>query len=87
MQPIMPHLGSVSTVLSPAIIVGSLLLALVLVGAVATLLFRVILGGGSRRGTTAEDMRIVQEVHAHLAEIEKRVEALETILLDRIKRG
>jgi len=32
-------------------------------------------------------MAIVQEVHADLAKMEKRIEALETILLDRMKEG
>lgn len=32
-----------------------------------------------------EDIRIIQEIHQGLERMEKRVEALETILLDRVR--
>lgn len=52
------------------------------------LLIRAVFGGNStRRGqTSAEETRIIQEIHHELLEMEKRVETLETILMDRVKQ-
>jgi uncharacterized membrane protein len=52
------------------------------------LLIRAVLGGKStrQRQTSAEETRIIQEIHHELLELEKRVESLETILMDRVKQ-
>jgi phage shock protein B len=52
------------------------------------LLIRVVFGGSSGRQsqTSAEETRMIQEIHHELLEMEKRVEALETILMDRVKQ-
>jgi phage shock protein B len=38
-------------------------------------------------GAEAEELRLVQDVHAQMARLEERVEALETILLDRARES
>jgi phage shock protein B len=43
-------------------------------------------GAGDRAGQ-AEDARIIQEIYQGLSRLEKRIEALETILLDRKRKG
>jgi len=37
--------------------------------------------------TSADDMRTIQEIYKGLENLNQRVEALETILLDRVKKG
>jgi len=45
------------------------------------------LGRGRRsRGSDEEEARMMQEIHGGLENMEKRVEALETILLDRERK-
>ncbi len=77
---------SVSMAFFPAILVGGMLLAITVVGLIFFAGLR-LLGAGARSGTgmRPEDRRIVQEIHRELGRMEKRIEALETILLDRIK--
>jgi phage shock protein B len=64
-----------SVVLIPAIIGGTILLAIKL------------LKGKTSRKDQADDSKIIQEIYQGLSTMEERVEALETILLDREKRG
>ncbi|MGD9290134.1 MAG: phage-shock protein [Desulfobacterales bacterium] len=64
-----------SVVLIPAIIGGTILLAIKL------------LKGKTSRKDQADDSKIIQEIYQGLSLMEERVEALETILLDREKRG
>jgi len=44
---------------------------------------------GRRRGTTVneEESRLIQEIYHGLGKMEQRVESLETLLLEREKRG
>ncbi|MEE4265039.1 MAG: phage-shock protein [Desulfobacteraceae bacterium] len=63
-----------SFVLIPAVIGGTILLSIKL------------LKGGTSRKDHAEDSKIFQEIYQGLSRMEKRVEALETILLDQGKR-
>jgi len=65
--------------------IGSLLLAVLVPAMLVWLVIRLVGGGNSKRGMAQGDMRIIQEVHSDMAAMEKRIEALETILLDRIK--
>jgi phage shock protein B len=44
-----------------------------------------LLRGGAARKDQAEDSKIIQEIYQGLGRMEERVEALETILLDRDK--
>lgn len=56
-----------------------------------TLIIRASRGGGSKRSgkTEAEETRLIQEIHRGLVRMERRVESLETLLLDseRAKRA
>jgi len=62
-----------SFVLIPAVIGGTILISIKL------------LRGGTARKDQAEDSKIIQEIYQGLGRMEDRVEALETILLDRDK--
>jgi phage shock protein B len=63
-----------SIVLSLAIIPGAILLAIKF--------FR----GGQSAGAQAEEAKMIQKIYQSLSHMEQRVEALETILLDREKQ-
>ncbi len=65
-----------------AIIFGSLVLIPTIIGGTIVLSIRILKGGASRKDQ-AEDSRIIQEIYQGLSRMEARVEALETILLDR----
>ena len=68
----------------PILVLCILILLLVLF---VRLLFR-LAGGGSAGGSEElrqDEARSIQELHAQLERMEKRVESLETILLDRVK--
>ena len=60
-----------SFVLIPAVIGGTILLSIKL------------LKGGTSRKDQAEDSKIIQQIYQGLSRMEDRVEALETILLDK----
>jgi len=60
-----------SFVLIPAVIGGTILMSIKL------------LKGGTFRKDQAEDSKIIQEIYQGLSRMEDRVEALETILLDK----
>ena len=66
------------------ILVFAILLAAV-VGGILLVIVKVLKGGGSGRSKERdeEDARLVPEMCQGLEKMEKRVEALETILLDR----
>ena len=53
-------------------------------GAMTYLIIRAFRGGSSRRSgkTEAEETRLIQEIHHGLVKMERRVESLETFLLD-----
>lgn len=42
-----------------------------------------LVGAGTHRAATAEEARLIQEMHRGLIKMEERVEALETLLFDR----
>ena len=66
----------VAPVIALAVICGTILIAI-----------RIIKGGGIRRDQNqeAEEAKTIQEVYQGLSRMEERVDALETILLDRAK--
>jgi phage shock protein B len=45
------------------------------------------LKGKTSRKDQADDSKIIQEIYQGLSHMEERLEALETILLDREKKG
>jgi len=51
-------------------------------------ILRIFKGGATRKGSAldAADTELIQEIHRGLVRMEERVEALETILLDRERR-
>ena len=69
-----------------AIVFGSLVLIPAVIGGTIVLSIRFLKGGASRKDQ-AEDSKIIQEIYKGLSRMEERVEALETILLDRDKEG
>ena len=71
------------------IVFGSLILALAIVGGTILAAIRARHGGISRqsRKNEAEEARMMQEIFRGLSRMEKRVEALETILMDHKEKG
>ncbi len=68
-----------------AIVFGSFVLIPLVVGATIVISIKILKGGSSRKDQ-AEDSKIIQEIYQGLSRMEERVEALETILLDRESR-
>lgn len=65
-----------------AIVFGSLVLIPAVIGGTIVMSIKLLKSGGSRKDQ-AEDSKIIQEIYQGLSHMEERVEALETILLDR----
>lgn len=70
-----------------AIVFGSIVLALAVVGSTILMAIKIIKGGVGRhqQAREAEEARMIQEMYRNLSRMEARVEALETILLDSQK--
>ena len=73
-------------VLIVAIVFGSVVLIPAIIGGTILLSIKLLKGKTSRKNQ-ADDSKVVQEIYQGLSQMEERVEALETILLDREKRG
>jgi phage shock protein B len=71
------------------IVVEGALLVLVLAGGAALVIALAIkmFRGRGNRNHRAEDSRMIQETYRGLSRLEERIEALETILLDRKREG
>ena len=67
-----------------AIVFGSFVLIPLVIGGTIVLSIKLLKSGASRKDQ-AKDSKLVQEIYSGLSRMEKRVEALETILLDRKK--
>ncbi|HDR17036.1 MAG TPA: phage-shock protein [Desulfobacteraceae bacterium] len=67
-----------------SIIFGGILLALAVIGSTILIAIKIIRGGASPGGqrSEAEEARMVQEIYRGIEVMEKRLEALETILLE-----
>jgi len=76
------------TFLFIAITFGSIVLALAVVGATIFLGVRIMRGGISRKDQAflSEETRMIQDIYQGMNRMEQRIEALETILLDREKK-
>jgi phage shock protein B len=74
-------------VLIAVIVFGGLILALAVIGSTILMGIKLIRGGAISKGQKEEtdETKMVQEIYQGLADMEERVEALETILLDREK--
>ena len=73
-------------VLIVAIVFGSVVLIPAIIGGTILLSIKLLKGKTSRKDQD-DDSKVVQEIYQGLSRMEERVEALETILLDREKRG
>jgi phage shock protein B len=67
-----------------SIIFGGIVLALAVIGSTILIAIKIIRGGASPGGqrSEAEEARMVQEIYRGLEVMEKRLESLETILLE-----
>ncbi len=66
-------------------ILGFAVLVLALLGGIGVAIIKVIKGknGDRDEAAQAEETKLMQELHQGLSRMEKRIEALETILLER----
>ncbi|MEJ2220982.1 MAG: phage-shock protein [Desulfobacterales bacterium] len=69
-------------VLIVAIVFGSIVIALAIIPGAILLAIKFFRGGQSA-GDQAEEAKMIQEIYSSLSRMEARVEALETILLDK----
>lgn len=72
-------------VLILVVILGGSVLGLAIIGGTILMAIKILKGGLSRTGQKAqnEEAKMVQEIYQGLSQMEQRVEALETIILDR----
>jgi len=79
--------GLVGTIL---LILSIPLLVIVIVGAIALVALRMLVGAASRphqsEDQEAEETRMIQDIYHGLQRMEHRVEALETILLEKQRK-
>jgi len=71
-----------------AIVIGGTVLALAIIGSTILMAIKILKGGLSRKGQRlqAEEARMIQEMYQGLSRMEERLEALETIILDRERK-
>ncbi len=76
------------TIVILAIVFGGSILALSIVGSTILIAIKIIRGGFSRKGQRlqSEEAKMIQEIHKGLKRMEERVEALETIILERERK-
>jgi phage shock protein B len=63
-------------ILVPVILFG-------MVGVFSLILLSMLKGSSRDRGTVEEETRIIQEIYNSLSDMEKRIESLETIIIER----
>ena len=70
------------------IIFGGSVLILAIIGTTILMGIKIIKGGASRKGqkNQSEEVKIIQEMYQGMLRMEKRVEALETIILDHERK-
>ena len=75
-------------VLIAAIVFGGSVLVLAIIGSTILMAIKILKGGLSRKGqrVQTEEARMIQEIYQGLSRMEARVEALETIILDRERK-
>lgn len=69
-----------------AIVFGSLIIILTIVAMTGLAIIRLFKGGGKNRGLDDEEARTIQEIYQGMSRMEKRVEALETLLLEKERK-
>jgi phage shock protein B len=72
-----------------AIVFGGTVLCLAIIGSTILMAIKILKGGVTRKGqqNQADETKIIQEIYQGLSKMEQRVEALETIILDRKERS
>lgn len=77
------------TALILAIVFGGVILALTIIGSTVLMATKILKGGVSRkdRKFQADEARVIQEIYQGLSRMERRVETLETILLESDRKG
>ena len=70
-----------------AIVLGATVLALAIIGSTIVMAIKIFKGEDSPRGKKirADEAKMIQEIYQGLARMEQRVEALETIIIDKEK--
>jgi len=71
-----------------AIVFGGIILALSIIGSTIVMIAKILKGGISRKDQRfeAEEAKMVQEMYHSLSRMEERIDALETIILDRERK-
>jgi phage shock protein B len=71
-----------------AIVIGGIILALAIIGSTVLMAIKILKGELSRKGQRlqAEEARMIQEIYQGLSRMQERVEALETIILERKRK-
>ena len=71
-----------------AIVFGGTVLCLAIIGSTILMAIKILKGGLSRKDqqVQADEAKVIQEIYQGLSKMEQRVEALETIILDRKER-
>jgi phage shock protein B len=75
-------------VVALSIIFGGSVLILAILGSTILMAIKIIKGGVSRKGqqNQTDEAKMIQEIYQGLARMERRVEALETIILDHERK-
>ena len=75
-------------VLIVAIVLGGSVLVVAIIGSTILMAIKILKGGLSRKGqrVQSEEAKMIQEIYQGLSRMEARVEALETIILDRERK-
>lgn len=71
-----------------SIIFGGAILILAIIGSTILMAIKIIKGGVSRKGQNlqTDEAKKIQEIYQGLSRMEERIEALETIILDRDRK-
>lgn len=71
-----------------SLIFGGAILILAIIGSTILMAIKIIRGGVSRKGQNiqTDEARMIQQIYQGLSRMEERVEALETIILDRERK-
>ncbi len=74
--------------MTAVIISGATIIGLAILGTIFLLGVKIVKGGGQQgRAATSDEARLAQELYQGLERLEERVESLETLLLERERRG
>ncbi len=76
------------SVIALSIIFGGSVLVLAIIGSTILMAIKIFKGTASKKGrqNQTDEARMIQEIYKGLSQMEERVEALETIILDRERK-